>query len=360
MIYVTKPYLPDIDKFYEKIKQIWESNHLTNDGPLNKVLEKKLANYLDIEDLCLINNCTNGLLMGLNEFESDDEIITTPFSFVATTSSIVWSKLKPVFCDIDKDFLFIDVDLVRRLITPKTKAILTTHVFGNTGNIDELEAICKEKNIRLIFDAAHAFGVKYKGKSILKYGDMSVLSFHATKLYHTIEGGAIYCNDKIFMKKMKAVKNFGYENYEIKELGINSKMSEFHSAMGLCNLEEIDSILLNRKKSCEMYDESLACLFDKGHISKPVINPNIEWNYSYYSILFNNESELLAAMEAMKSVNIFPRRYFYPSLNNIGYANGEIMEVSENVSKRIICLPLYYNLGEENTKMISDILLRSF
>ena len=189
---------------------------------------------------------------------------------------------------------------------------------------------------------------------------MSVLSFHATKLYHTIEGGAIYCNDKIFMKKMKAVKNFGYENYEIKELGINSKMSEFHSAMGLCNLEEIDSILLNRKKSCEMYDESLACLFDKGHISKPVINPNIEWNYSYYSILFNNESELLAAMEAMKSVNIFPRRYFYPSLNNIGYANGEIMEVSENVSKRIICLPLYYNLGEENKKMISNILLRSF
>ena len=203
MVNVVKPYLPDLKEYVKQLDLIWEHNHLTNNGPLHKKLEKKLASNLGVNDLCLINNCTSGLLISMNDIEPNSEIITTPFSFIATTSSILWSKLQPIFCDIDEDFLFIDTKKVEKLITPRTKAILATHVFGNTGNLEELVLICKKHNIKLIFDAAHAFKVKYKEKSILNYGDISILSFHATKFYHTIEGGAIYSKKNSLMKKFK-------------------------------------------------------------------------------------------------------------------------------------------------------------
>lgn len=360
MIHVTRPFLPNIKDFFAKIESIWTSKHLTNDGPLHKELEKNLCSYLKIQDLCLVNNCTNGLLMCMNEFEPNSEIITTPFSFIATTSSIIWSKFIPVFCDINKDFLFIDINKIENLITKKTKAILATHVFGNTGNIEKLEKLCKRNNLKLIFDAAHSFGVKYKKKSILEYGDLSVVSFHATKLYHTIEGGAIYAKNHEIIKKLKIVKNFGYENHEIKELGINSKLSEFNCAMGLCNLVHIKQIIDYRKKICKLYDNELSVLFDNKKIKKPTLNKNIDWNYSYYPIIFNKESCLIKVMEIMKSHNIFPRRYFYPSLNTVKFLKSKKMKISEDISTKILCLPLYNDITKNSVKTISKILLNYF
>lgn len=361
MINITKPYLPDLDEYVKQLNLIWGNNYLTNNGPLHKNLEKKLTLSLGINDLCLINNCTSGLLISINDIEPCSEIITTPFSFIATTSSILWSKLQPVFCDIDEDYLFIDTKKVENLITSKTKAILATHVFGNSGNIEELCLICKKHNIRLIFDAAHAFAVNYKKKSILKYGDISILSFHATKFYHTIEGGAIYSKNASLMKKFKSIRNFGLNNHEITDVGINAKMSEFCCAMGLCVMKNIDAILSNAKYLYNLYNHMLLPLFKSGKLKQFTVNPNIEWNYSYYPIIFNKESELLKCSESLKNINIFPRRYFYPSLNTLKFFKNKCkMKVSESISKRILCLPFYYGLEESTIKTITTQIIKSF
>jgi len=350
MINVNKPYLPDFDKYVEKIKTIWLTNHLTNYGTIHNQLESKIAEYLCLPKICLINNCTNGLLMCLNEFDAEDEIITTPFSFVATTSTIVWSKLKPVFCDIDPEYFFIDIDQIESKITKKTKAVLATHVYGNTGDLEKLEELCKSYNIKLIFDAAHAFGVKYKNKSILEYGDVSVLSFHATKIYHSIEGGAIYCTNQNDIHKYKLKSNFGFENFKIKDVGINSKMSEFNAAMGLCCLEEVDLIIKQRKISFDIYSKILK--------SKDVkiinINKNVEWNYSYLPVLFKTENDLLETMKRMENKHIFPRRYFYPALNTVNYVEKREIPMAEEITSKILCLPLYYGLLEEEIIKITD------
>lgn len=350
MINVNKPFIPEYEDYINKIKTIWDNNHLTNYGPLEKQLSKNLSNYLEVEDLCLLNNCTNGLLTCLNEFDSNDEIITTPFSFIATTSSIIWSKLQPVFCDIDPEYLFIDIAKIEEKITNKTKAVLATHIYGNSGDLEFLEELCKNKDIKLIFDAAHAFGVKYDGKSILKYGDYSVLSFHSTKVYHTIEGGAIYAKNKDDLEKMKLKTNFGFKNFQINEIGINSKMSEFNAAMGLCCLENIDSIIENRKKICLFYDS----IINFQNIKKIKINEKLSWNYSYYPIILENEAKVLDVMQKMNAKDIIPRRYFYPSLNLIKFTNDCTMPVSEDISKRILCLPLYYGLSESEIEKIAS------
>ncbi len=352
MINVNKPYLPDFDKYVEKIKSIWLTNHLTNYGTIHNQLESKIAEYLCLPKICLINNCTNGLLMCLNEFDAGDEIITTPFSFVATTSTIVWSKLKPVFCDIDPEYFFIDINQVERKITKKTKAVLATHVYGNTGDLEKLEELCRSYKIKLIFDAAHAFGVKYKNKSILEYGDVSVLSFHATKIYHSIEGGAIYCKNQNDIHNYKLKSNFGFENFKIKDVGINSKMSEFNAAMGLCCLEEVDLIIKQRKISFDIYSEILK--------SKDVkiinINKNVEWNYSYLPVLFKTENDLLDVMKRMENEYIFPRRYFYPALNTVNYVEKSEIPIAEEIASKILCLPLYYGLLEEEIIKITDLI----
>lgn len=352
MILVNKPYLPDFEEYVTIISSIWENNHLTNDGPLSKKLECELCNLLNVKNLCLVNNCTNGLLMTLNDFSPEDEIITTPFSFIATTSSIIWSKLKPVFCDIEDKHFFIDCDQIKKLITNKTKAVLATHVYGNTGDIDKLISICKEYGLRLIFDAAHAFGVKYRGKSILDFGDMSVISFHATKLFHTVEGGAICCNDDEFDKKMRQIRNFGYDNYVIKEVGINSKMSEFHAAMGLLVIKNMNKILQNRINSHHLYDSHL----DSSFCKKVNINKDIEWNYSYYPLVISNEKDLIGIMELLKTRNIFARRYFYPSLHNLKFADSSHAPLSDSIAKRMLCLPLYDGITENEIIQITDLI----
>lgn len=361
MINVTKPFLPDFETFTSQIKPIWESHILTNNGFLHQTLEKKLAKYLNVKDLCLVNSCTNGLLMSMSDLEPDSEVITTPFSFFATTSSILWSKLKPVYCDIDKKHFFINVKNLPKLITSKTKAVLATHVFGNTGDIEILEQICKEKKLRLIFDAAHAFGVTYKNKSILEFGDLSILSFHATKQYHTIEGGAIYSKNAEILEKYKTLRNFGIKNDKIQHVGINSKMSEFHAAMGLCNLKHISFVLSKSKKNHEMYNALLEKLYKNKFLKKIKINKNLNWNYSYYPIIFNSEKKLLKCLEIMRKHDIFPKRYFYPSLNNTPFNHDNLeMKESEKLANRILCLPFYHDLNEEAIKTICDKVFRAF
>ena len=359
MIEVNKPYLPKKNDYEQIIKMIWDSNHLTNNGPLHQKLENDLSSYLQVNNLCLINNCTNGLLMCLNDFPASAEIITTPFSFVATTSAIIWSKLKPVFCDIDEQNYFIDVKKIEKLINKKTKAILATHIYGNTGDIESLETICKENKLKLIFDAAHAFDVKYKKRSILDFGDMSVLSFHATKVFNTVEGGAIKYNNLLDYKKGVSQKNFGFNNYKIENIGINSKMSEFHAAMGLCILPEINKIILNRKKIYELYLENLQPIIND-KIETINLNKDIEWNYSYFPITLTKPNTTNKLMSFLQTQGFNTRRYFYPALNTLGFLKSQKMECAENISENILCLPLYYGLPSNEVKKISNLIIEFF
>lgn len=352
MIFVTKPFLPPKEDYDKYIEFIYDSSHLTNFGKLHNQLETKLKEYLNISDLALLNNCTDGLLIAIKSLNLKGEIITTPFSFVATTSSIVWNNCKPIFCDIDENTLFPNLDLIEKLITKKTTAILFTHIFGNTGDLDRLIDIAKKNKLKIIFDAAHAFGVTYKNKSILDYGDISVVSLHSTKLYHTIEGGLITAKDKSLLDKIKIMRNFGISNNEIVDLGINAKMSEFNSAMGLCNLNHIDDILISRKN---IYNHYLNNIKNKD-IRFIEINKDIEQNYSYCPIIFKNEEKLLKCVEKLNEEKIYPRRYFYPSLNTLGYVKKSKCKVSEKIAKTILCLPSYYDLSIEDLDKIIKII----
>lgn len=359
MIEVNKPYLPKKKDYEQIIDMIWKSNILTNNGPLHQKLENDLSLYLDVDNLVLINNCTNGLLMSLNEFPASSEIITTPFSFVATTSAILWSKLKPVFCDIDEENYFIDVKKIEKLINKKTKAVLATHIYGNTGDLETLEAICKGNKIKLIFDAAHAFDVKYKNRSILDFGDMSILSFHATKVFNTVEGGAIKYNNKLDYDKGLSQKNFGFSNYQIENIGINSKMSEFHAAMGLCLLPKIKEIIQNRKRIYEVYLENLKPLI-KDKINTINLNTNIEWNYSYFPITLKKRNIIDKLICFLKEEGINTRKYFYPSLNTIKFIKGSEMKCSEQIAENVLCLPLFYGLSLDSAKNISNLIIKFF
>jgi len=353
-INVNKPWIPNIEEYFDYLEMIWKNNILTNCGPLHEEFEKKIIQYLDIKNGILINNCTNGLLMALSKYECGDEIITTPFSFAATASTISWSKLKPIFCDIDENNLFINTNSIENMISKNTKAVLATHIYGNTGDIDHLENVCKYHKIDLLFDAAHAFGVLYKNKSIMNYGDVSILSFHATKVFHSIEGGIISCKENSVEETMRLKRNFGYKDFDIVETGINSKMSEFHAAMGLCCLKHIDEIITKRKTISDYYDLHFKNSFENNSFKKPEHNLNCTKNYSYYPLIFNDEECLTRILKEMNGRNIYPRRYFNPSLDEI--FGNDICPISRSTCKRIVCLPLYYDLDYETCDNIINII----
>jgi dTDP-4-amino-4,6-dideoxygalactose transaminase len=355
MINVTKPFLPDMEEYVEYLKGIWERNWLTNNGPLVNDLELKLKEYLGSKHLLFMGNGTIAIQIAIKALDLQGEIITTPFSFVATTSSIVWEGCEPVFVDIDKDTFNIDPSLIEKAITKKTTAILATHVFGNPCDIEAIEKIAAKHNLKVIYDAAHCFGSKYKGKHVFNYGDISTGSFHATKLYHTIEGGAVVTNDPGLLKKMVYLRNFGYETAETFAcVGVNGKNSEFHAAMGLLNLKHMEDILHSRKAQAAMYDKELAEL----KVKKQKIQPGSEWNYSYYPVVFESEQVLLRTVEALQDNWIYPRRYFYPSLSSLNYVKPYATPVSDDIAKRILCLPMYHTLKSEEIAFISRILLR--
>lgn len=350
-INVTKAFLPPLKEYQRYVQKIFDTHYLTNQGPLLQELEKKLSKYLSANCLHYLANGTVALQLALNALDiTEGEIITTPFSYVATTSSILWERCKPVFVDVEPDNFTIDVNKIEQAITSKTKAIMPVHVFGYICDVEKINALAKKHKLKVIYDAAHAFGSKYKGKSLLSFGDISTCSFHATKLFHTVEGGACIVKDKKVSEKLKLAKTFGHLGDEHFQLGINAKNSEMHAAMGLANFPYIEKIIAERKKISELYDELLP------NIKKPKKQKGLEYNYAYYPVIFENENQLLRVMKALNKQNIFPRRYFYPSLNKLPYLKGESCPVSEDISLRIMCLPLYVGLETDTVVKITRII----
>jgi dTDP-4-amino-4,6-dideoxygalactose transaminase len=349
MINVTKTYLPNKEKYKQLIDEIYTNGWITNNGPMVKLLEKKLAAYLGVKNLVLVSNGTVALEIAYRTLGVEGDVITTPFSFVATTSSLVTNNLNPVFADIDKETLNIDVDYIEKKISKKTKAIVPVHVFGNACDIEGIQDVAKKNNLKVIYDAAHAFGVKYKNESVLNYGDISALSFHATKLFHSIEGGALIINDDNLVQKARYLINFGIENAEsIPEIGTNAKMNEFEAAMGLCMLDEIEEINKRRQKVFECYKSDL-----DGYVQFQQLNNDATINYSYFPILLKDEIELKKVQEALNNHNIFPRRYFFPSLDTLPYIEPkQICQNSRDASSRILCLPIFPELKEEEQQHV--------
>ena len=357
MIPVTKPFSPPIAEYTKLLEGVWERNWFTNSGPLVNELELQLKTYLDLPHLLFLNNGTIALQIAIKSLELKGDIITTPFSYVATTSSIVWEGCNPIFVDIDPQTLNIDPSKIEAAITPNTSAILATHVYGNPCDIDTIQKIADKHKLKVIYDAAHCFGTLYKGKSVFAYGDISTTSFHSTKLFHTIEGGAVFTMNPELLKKMSYSRNFGHDGPEnFAEVGINGKNSEFHAAMGLCNLKYIEDIKQSRKTQSERYSEKLI----NNSIKFIKINPLCSFNYAYYPIVLENEQLLLKVIAELEANWIKPRRYFYPSLNTVPiYKTGNPLEVTENIAKRVLCLPLYHSLSVEEIDFISRILLRA-
>ncbi|MCK0123650.1 DegT/DnrJ/EryC1/StrS family aminotransferase [Gelidibacter sp. F2691] len=356
MINVTSPFLPPKEEYIAYIDKIYDKNWLTNMGPLASDLELKLKEHLNLDYLLFLSNGTIALQIAIKALELKGDIITTPFSYVATTSSIVWENCNPVFADIDPHTLNIDPKKIEAVINENTTAILATHVFGNPCDIDAIEAIAKKHNLKIIYDAAHCYGVNYKSKSVLSYGDVSTISFHATKIFHTVEGGAVVTYSKDIDYKMSKLRNFGHKTSESFDgVGINGKNSEFHAAMGLCNLKYIDTILSKRKEQYIYYHKKL-----KGQkVSFQKITEHTDYNYSYFPVVFDSEETLLKVKEELQNNWISARRYFYPSLSTLSYVVGEGTPIADKISKSILCLPIYHTLTLEEQDFICGIIIKT-
>ena len=351
MIEVTRPFLPSLEEYQAYIGQIWERNWLTNNGPLEQALESQLKERLGVEHLLFLCNGTVALQIAIKALELSGEIITTPFSYVATTSSIVWENCVPVFVDIDRNTLNIDPTLIEAAITPETTAILATHVYGNPCDIDAIDVIAKKHDLKVIYDASHCFGTLYKDLSILNYGDISTISFHATKLFHTIEGGAVITTNKELNKAMFYHRNFGHAGFDkFDRVGINGKNSEVHAAMGLTNLKYCDAILEKRKTDHALYDEYLA----ETNLQKPTVVEHGTTNHSYYAVIFDSEEACVATFDYLQVHKVFARRYFYPVLSELNYVKHQVMPVAEDIAKRALCLPLYYQLDKEEILFVCE------
>ncbi len=353
MINVTKTYLPSKEKYKTYVDEIYANGWITNNGPMVQKLEKRLAEYLGVKNLILVSNGTIALEVAYRTLNIKEFAITTPFSFVATTSSLVTNGIKPIFVDIDPDTLNIDAKKIEDSITNNTSAIVPVHVFGNACEVEEIGKIANDHNLKVIYDAAHAFDVRYKGQSILNYGDISTLSFHATKLFHTIEGGALIINDDSLVQKARYLINFGIENAEsIPDLGTNAKMNEFEAAMGLCILDEIENIKQKRETVHNLYEKEL-----QGLVGFQKQNQDSTSNHSYFPIILKSEDELLKIQSALNEKQIFPRRYFYPSLDTLNYIEPkQKMPISRDISRRILCLPMYPELLESEQIQIIAII----
>lgn len=355
MINVTKSFLPSFEEYTRILKGVWDREHLTNNGPLVNELEEKLKDYLGVGNFYYVNNGTIAIQIAIKALGLKGEIITTPFSYVATTSSIVWENAAPVFVDIDPTNFTIDATKIEAAITKNTSAILATHVYGIPCDVEAIEAIAKKYDLKVIYDAAHAFGVKYKGRPLLGFGDISTISFHATKLFHTVEGGGIATNNDALGHHIAYMRNFGHRGQEeFWGVGINGKSSEFHAAMGLCNFPHIASILESRKELSQTYDRFFA--ERKVAIHRPVVPDYVDYNYAYYPVVFESEKQLLAVRDNLNAAYIYPRRYFYPALHTLPYLKDrKDLPVASSISCRVLCLPLYYGLPMNVVKQITSI-----
>lgn len=354
MINVTKPFLPPIDKYQDYIKKIWDRAWLTNHGPVVNELEARLKKHLDLDNLLYLSNGTIAIQIAIKALKLKGEIITTPFSYVATTSSIIWENCVPVFSDISSDDCNISVECIEPLITDQTSAILATHVYGNPCEIDKIESIAKRYDLKVIYDAAHCFDTLYKGSSVLQYGDISTISFHATKLFHTIEGGAVVSKNCDLHLKMSKLRNFGHDGpNDFYSIGINGKNSEFHAAMGLVNLDYIDEIKEKRKHQYLLYENRLS----ESPLRFIKLNKKATFNYAYCPIILESEVSLLKVIKILNDNYINPRRYFYPSLNKLKYLNKKFeCPISESISPRVLSLPLYHDLSDTTIDLICRLI----
>lgn len=350
---VTKPFLPPIADYQHYVEGIWHREWLTNHGPLVSKLEIDLRAKLGVSGLLYVTNGTIAIQLAIKALDLKGEVITTPFSYVATASAISWEGCKPVMADIDADSLNIDPESIERSITEQTTGIVATHVYGNPCDVEAIEKIARKHNLKVIYDGAHAFGTKYKGRSIYHFGDISTASFHATKLFHTIEGGAVMSSDHKLITRLSEMRNFGHiSTTAFKEIGINGKNSEMHAAMGLCNLKYLPEILRRRQKLSELYDTLLKDL----PIKRPKIIQDTDYNHAYYAVLFESEDVLETVVQRLAIHGILPRRYFYPSLAELPYVNQPERSVrAVAVAKRVLCLPLFHSLSEEEVELIARI-----
>lgn len=351
-IFVTQPTIAPLEEFTSILSDVWETGILTHNGPKLQLLEKELKRKLSLNHLSVVLNGTIALQMAIKALGLQGEIITTSFTWVATVSAIKWENCTPIFCDINPNSLNIDVDKIEELITEKTVAIMPVHVFGTACDVEKIEALAKKHNLKIIYDAAHAVGSVYKGESLLKYGDISATSLHATKLYNTGEGGACITNSEELDEKLKRIRFFGHNSEkEIVEDGINGKMTEVHASLGLANLKYFDEVLNDRKQKYQLYKQLLGK--NNSLRFQDISNGT---NYSYFPVIFDSESSLLKVEKALNDENIFPRRYFYPSVNIykniVKYSSTPI---SEDISSRILCLPLYFNLRNKDIIKIVNI-----
>jgi dTDP-4-amino-4,6-dideoxygalactose transaminase len=355
-INVTKPFLPPLEEYQAYLDGIWEREWLTNNGPLVNELELKLKEYLGLDHLLFVSNGTIAIQLALKALSVTGEVITTPFSYVATASSIVWEGCTPVMADISLSDFNIDPTRIEEKITERTTAVVATHVYGNPCDVEAIENIAARHGLQVIYDAAHAFGTRYKGRSLFDYGDASTASFHATKLFHTSEGGAVMTRRPDVLKRLAEMRNFGHISpVAFHEVGINGKNSEFHAAMGLCNLKYIDAILAKRKQLSEHYDKGL----DGLPIIRPRPRAGTDYNHAYYALAFESEEQLLKVIAELQVQSIFPRRYFFPSLSELPYVEGGSCPVSEDISRRVMCLPLYHSLSLEEIDMICRLVKRA-
>ncbi|NOU18343.1 MAG: DegT/DnrJ/EryC1/StrS family aminotransferase [Bacteroidales bacterium] len=362
-VFVTQPFLPPIEEFIPYLQKIWGSHILTNNGPFHQQLEQELCEYLGIKYISLFSNGTLALVTALQALRITGEVITTPYSFVATTHALWWNNIKPVFVDIEPNTFNLDVDKIESAITPKTTAILPVHVYGNPCNVEKIKKIADTYGLKIIYDACHTFGVTINGIPILKFGDLSVMSFHATKVYNTFEGGAIICHDEVTKKRIDNLKNFGFVNETtVVTPGINGKMNEVQAAMGILQLKYLDRMIEKRKKIAERYRRGLNKIDGINFINDII---DVKHCYSYFPIFINNEGfgkNRDEVYEELKKKNIFGRRYFYPLISQFPTYKGlesaktGKMPIAENITQQVLCLPMFSDLSEDNVDFICNVI----
>lgn len=355
---VTQPFLPPLEEFLPYLEQIWENKWLTNNGPFHQQLEKELCEYLGVEHLSLFTNGTLALVTALQALRITGEVITTPYSFVATSHSLLWNNLNPVFVDIDPNTFNVDPEKIEAAITPQTTAILAVHCYAYPCNVEKIQRIADNYGLKVIYDAAHAFAVDYKGQSLLRYGDLSILSFHATKVFNTFEGGAIVCPDAKTKQRIDYLKNFGFtDEVTVTAPGINGKMSEFQAAFGLLQLKHVNKAIAHRERLDQRYREMLR---DVKGITIPELPPGANSNYSYFPVLIEKDYPLTRdeLYQKLKDVGILSRRYFYPLISDmpmyrgLSSANVENLPCAGKIANKVLCLPIYAELSTQEQEII--------
>ncbi|MCS6991424.1 MAG: DegT/DnrJ/EryC1/StrS family aminotransferase [Chitinophagales bacterium] len=349
---VTKTFLPPLEEYLAYVRQIWQNGWITNGGPFSVQLEAALKDYLKLDHVVLCNNGTIALQLAIRALKLHGEIITTPFSYAASVNAIIWENCQPVFADIDPMTFCLDPAKVEACITPRSSAILAVHVYGIPCDVQALADLAKSFGLKIIYDAAHAFGVQVNGSSVLQYGDITACSFHATKLFHTAEGGMVTCSDPELAQQLILLRQFGHIGETYYGLGINGKCSELHAALGLCMLPHLNTVIAQRKKAFEHYCQLLTSL----PVQLLHIPSNVTYNYAYFPVVFPSPKAVQQVCTLLAEQQIFPRKYFFPPLNRLPHVQGPSCPIAENISSRVLALPLSHAITEVEIEQVCSII----